>query len=378
MAVYSWRRRKTRNFGEVWVPFAEIELRRPGGKSQSFAMQLDSGAVISLLRRSVATLLGVQFDEGKKIELGAVGGNGIIAYQHDLEFRFNGGTSLRAPFAIAEREDVPNLIGRLGVFDVLQVDFDATQRETRITAPWLSKTDRKIWKALLEIETYVLGRWNTNPLLGRADEAVRRLVQRSAQLKEGVAGLITLHRGSETPALIRAMLELSVQLEYLLADPEPRAEDYLEFEHITRYRHAIALVENPEGDIARALASSPQRTVGEARLKREYARVRSRFLVPSSCGRPKVSRNWYKLSFDRLSEKIGRLSEYKLWYKLCSAWAHADPFGTERPKLFDAHTAIYAAMGYHGRVLKVVADQKEIILSNEQYGVLEQFARGLV
>lgn len=54
MGVYKWRRRTTQYFGEVWVLFAETESRRADGRFQSFAMQVDSGAVISLLRRSVA------------------------------------------------------------------------------------------------------------------------------------------------------------------------------------------------------------------------------------------------------------------------------------------------------------------------------------
>ncbi len=57
MAVHNWRRRETKHFGDVWVPFAQVGIRRADGKFQSLAVQIDSGAVVSLLRRSAADLL---------------------------------------------------------------------------------------------------------------------------------------------------------------------------------------------------------------------------------------------------------------------------------------------------------------------------------
>ena len=59
MTVHKWRRRPTKYFGEVFVPFAHIEIESSDGRFQAFALQLDSGTVVSLLRRSVADLLGV-------------------------------------------------------------------------------------------------------------------------------------------------------------------------------------------------------------------------------------------------------------------------------------------------------------------------------
>jgi len=141
MGAFRWRRRSTRYFCEVWVPYAEIRLRRSDGAYQPFAMQIDSGAVISLLRRSIADLLGVPLEGGQRVEMSAVVGGAVTAFRHDLEFRVGDGTlTFRAPFAIAEREDVPNLLGRLGIFDALQIEFDPRLKETRISAPRLEAT----------------------------------------------------------------------------------------------------------------------------------------------------------------------------------------------------------------------------------------------
>lgn len=64
-----------------------------------------------------------------------MGSNRFAAYRHGFECQFGEDIRLRAPFAIAEREDVPNLLGRLGAFDVLRIDFDAGVTGTRVSRP---------------------------------------------------------------------------------------------------------------------------------------------------------------------------------------------------------------------------------------------------
>ena len=137
MGVHKWRRRPTKYFGDVHVPFAHVQVRSSDGRFQSFALQVDSGAVVSLFRRSVADLLGIKLEEGRRIKLASVGGGETVAYVHELQMRFPNWQPWAVPFAIAETETVPNLLGRLGVFDRLQVCFDGMLRETRITSSCL-------------------------------------------------------------------------------------------------------------------------------------------------------------------------------------------------------------------------------------------------
>lgn len=56
MSIHKWRRLPTKYFGEVWVPFAHIQLEDSTGKLHALSLQIDSGAVVSLLSRSVAKL----------------------------------------------------------------------------------------------------------------------------------------------------------------------------------------------------------------------------------------------------------------------------------------------------------------------------------
>ena len=62
MAFFPWHRQTTKQLGETWVPRAEVHLRMADETEgyQAFALQVDSGAVISLLRRSVADILGLE------------------------------------------------------------------------------------------------------------------------------------------------------------------------------------------------------------------------------------------------------------------------------------------------------------------------------
>ena len=108
MAVHKWRKRPTKYFGEVWVPYAQIEVQRPDGGFQAVALQVDSGAVISLLRRSVADLIGIELQSGRRVELGSVGDATVPAYVHDVVTRFADNITCTIPFAFATVESVRN------------------------------------------------------------------------------------------------------------------------------------------------------------------------------------------------------------------------------------------------------------------------------
>ncbi|RJP34094.1 MAG: hypothetical protein C4547_11280 [Phycisphaerales bacterium] len=58
MALQKWKRRKTRYFGESWVPYAQIEVLEASKQRQALILQTDTGAVVSLLRKSIASVLG--------------------------------------------------------------------------------------------------------------------------------------------------------------------------------------------------------------------------------------------------------------------------------------------------------------------------------
>lgn len=224
MVLHKWSRRRTRHFGEVWVPLAHIELRLSDSNFQAFVVQIDSGAVVSLLRRSVADLLGMELESGRRVELGGVGGARTVAYVHELFTRFSETIAFPVPYAIAHTESVPNLLGRLGVFDRLQIDFDASVRETGFAAPWLNDEERDIWRFVLDTAKHIEQRWEQLDLGEPARRAIAHFYNHASRLVAAVTGLVKLHRTHEGPILVRAMFEVAAQFEYMMQDPEERAQ----------------------------------------------------------------------------------------------------------------------------------------------------------
>jgi len=133
MVAFAWRRRNTRHFGQQWVPFVDLRLSGGTGRRQHFALQIDTGAVISVLRRSAATYLGFEAESGHPIQLGSIGGHPHRYFIHTLNAELGSTCMVSLRFAIAESEDAPNLLGRLDVLDRFRIELDPSVRQTRIT-----------------------------------------------------------------------------------------------------------------------------------------------------------------------------------------------------------------------------------------------------
>jgi hypothetical protein len=156
-----------------------------------------------------------------------------------------------------------------------------------------------------------------------------------------------------------------------MEDPVPRAELYLEYEHVTKYKgqQAVLNLPGPLGDYLRA---SPHRAAGEAKNRAEYERVRSRYAL---AGKPdKVRGHWYQGNLRQLAQKTQREREYDVIYGLYSAWAHGDPWAASLRDV--GHAGLVHLLGYWARLLIHIADAKKIILAGEAYQLLAELAKG--
>lgn len=136
MATFEWHQKESTHFGRVWVPIVIAQFQAPSGRFCRLHMFVDSGAVVSLVRRSMAEELGRDLEAGRPVQLTNAGGASNEAFVHDLTMRLtNEEKPMIVPVAIAVRENVPNLLGRLGVFDRRHIEFDPRQRLTRIESP---------------------------------------------------------------------------------------------------------------------------------------------------------------------------------------------------------------------------------------------------
>jgi hypothetical protein len=373
MPVYKWQERPTRHFGTVLVPFANIELQRRDGKFQPLALQIDSGAVISTVRASIAELLELDLEAGRRVDLRSVGGGVTQAFVHEITTRFGPGMTLTIPYAIMTSETVPNLLGRLRVFDTFQIHFDVTFQETQLLQPWLAPDDRRIWEFLVETEEHILRRWADVNLSDAVKNVARHFLERTAQVLASVRSLLKEGTCYAVPALVRTLFELAWQFEYIMQDPEHRAKQYTEFYWITRYKQARAWADNPVGFITKRLAESPRRPEGEKRNCAEFQRVKAMFMVSTRDGKERLAGNWYKMQTRELAAMLDREAEYRLVYASASAWAHGDPFGTEPRQshpLEQPNIVLQLSLVCYERLLLLVADAGHIVLTDEQYEVL--------
>jgi hypothetical protein len=172
---------------------------------------------------------------------------------------------------------------------------------------------------------------------------------------------------------------MALQFEYLMEDPGPRAQQYLDYTWVTKHRQSTAVANNPTGPISSWIAASPRRATGEARNKLEYDRVRAQFVKKGRKGSQRLVDNWHGMSIHDLADRLGRLGEYRLVYAGCSAWAHGDPFSTEWMTghwTSNGPIVFIACVGYYARMLLTVADVGGAILTAEQHGFLKKLAPG--
>lgn len=372
MTVFAWRRRPSRHFGDLMVPYAEVDLCAVTGQWQRFSLQVDTGAVVTVLARSAADYLGLELDQGAVIELTSVGGLTRRYFLHTIEARVGDMGPFRARVAVAESAEVPALLGRLDFTDRFQIDLDPSLEETRFSAPWLSPTDELLWRHFIRVQETIVAKWNACPLRGRADEAARRFLNRADQLAAAIAGLVKLHRPFELPLLIRSLFELSIQFEYLLRDPERLAALYLDYEHVTKFRSQDAWQRLP-GIVGRRLRESAKVRASEPDNRSAYERVRGAYSRPNDPGRTR--NHWYPGTLRHLASALDRTAEYDAIYGLYSAWAHGDPWTAKLIEL--GHGGLWHALAYWARLLLGVAEVKKIVLSGEDYESLAELAKGL-
>ncbi|TWT45382.1 hypothetical protein RAS1_18050 [Phycisphaerae bacterium RAS1] len=325
MPVFAWKKQPTRHFGEQWVPFAEIRLEDQRGRLREFSLQVDTGAVITLLRASAAKLLGLELTSGQKIDLRAVGGGVNDAYVHPVSVQLDGETPWPIRIAFSTGENVPHLLGRLDVFERVQLDFDASLEETRIAPPWLTAATRQTRQHLFAVADAIEKQRNAKSLGANVEAAASRFANRANELVLAAESFQKLARSDAFPLVIRALFELAVQFEYLMREPEARAKLYLEYSAVSRFRCQKSWLNLP-GPIGDYLRNSPDRPRGEQRNRVLYDAVRSQFAIRR---KPNRERNhWYEGDLRQLSREVGRESEHVAIYGIYSGWAHADAWTT--------------------------------------------------
>ncbi len=137
MTCWEYLREDTWLGYNYYTPEVEVVFSAADGSPRRMIMEVDSGAAISLLPRSAADILMLNYDLGIPISLGGVGGSVFVARVFELDASV-GEENVRIPVAIAPTEGFPPLLGRLGLYDQKSVLMDNENKMTcvgAITAP---------------------------------------------------------------------------------------------------------------------------------------------------------------------------------------------------------------------------------------------------
>ena len=107
--------------GNFWIPTARVELISKS-KTCFCEMLIDSGADITLIRRSLGEFLGLSFDGKKIMELRGISEGAIPYTIEEIKIRIEK-YEFKARVGISMVEEVPLILGRLDIFDNFNIEF---------------------------------------------------------------------------------------------------------------------------------------------------------------------------------------------------------------------------------------------------------------
>lgn len=161
---------------------------------------------------------------------------------------------------------------------------------------------------------------------------------------------------NDAAALLRVMFDAYLQAAYIAHDPKQqldRARLYLEFEHVERYKtmNRIVSLDHP---VSEKLRASPLRVEGEARVQKEYDRVKCHYFVKkyqkdgSFVMGPGTRNKWYEPDLASLAKELNMQAEYDLFVTPFHGCIHSSAFVVKLGPVVSAphvitHASIIAA-----------------------------------
>lgn len=114
----------------ITFPAINLSLFKGGsGEEFSFLVLVDSGAEVSLFTRGDAELLGLSPETGKKVNIGSVSGDKILAFLHPAVMKISE-EKFKVDIAFSARDNTPRVLGRNPIFSYFFVIFDDKSKNT--------------------------------------------------------------------------------------------------------------------------------------------------------------------------------------------------------------------------------------------------------
>jgi hypothetical protein len=183
--------------------------------------------------------------------------------------------------------------------------------------------------------------------------------------------------------MLRAMFDAYLQAEYVLSDPSKavqRANDYLDFEHVERYKLAekVMKYDNP---FVKKLKASPARPEGEKRSQSEYDRVKSRYIIGKlKAGRPtehklRTRNKWYDGDLSGIARTLGREAEYDIILATFHGCVHSSAFAVRLGPPISAKYVSHWASTIAARVARLSVQYNTIELDDFHSTLLERLCK---
>jgi hypothetical protein len=144
--IFSYGIRFQENGRVETFPALEIFLLGRRNRGIRVLLHIDSGATTSILPKSDAEVLGIDFKAGKKMLVRGVFGESLTGRRHLIRIQFNQ-LKIKIPVIFVEDIFVPRILGREGIFPQFGILFDEFKKRT-VFLP--SDEERNVINSLFE------------------------------------------------------------------------------------------------------------------------------------------------------------------------------------------------------------------------------------
>ncbi len=111
-------------------PAINIILKKLTSKNEfSFLVLVDSGAEFSLFTKGDAELLGLNLQQGEKVNIGSVTGDKFLAFIHPVIIEI-GKERIKIEVAFSSKDGTPRVLGRNPLFFHFFITFDHKKQNT--------------------------------------------------------------------------------------------------------------------------------------------------------------------------------------------------------------------------------------------------------
>ena len=143
------------------------------------------------------------------------------------------------------------------------------------------------------------------------------LLAKGVSTVRAVLALMSLSLIGEAQILLRTLVELAVTLDYIFESAPERAQLYLDFQHIAKWRELQRLRRLPNA-LSRVLQEQPNI---EADLEKRYAEHKSKYLTRKG----RVQQTWHAEKTAEMARAVGVSDVWEAMYPVDSGLVHSGP-----------------------------------------------------